>query len=270
MAGTNVTGKAVLQASLGLFRQDRQMLWLPVLSTVTALVSFAVVTVPIVAFAGRSGIAVLVGLALGSVVATAATVIFNVALCFAATDRIEGRRPTVGGALGQAWRRRGVVLRWAVLSAMVGTVIRMLEQRLGLVGRIIGVAGGLAWTVATYLVIPVLAFEDVGPIEALTRSSSLFRQRFGTVARGALRFGFLFVGLSLVAVAVIVVGAVASARGAAPIGVPVVVLGVAGLIGVGMYAAAAGMYMRTILYRFAMGRPIPDLGVDVGQLFRTS
>ena len=184
MAGTNPTGKAVLRASLELFRQDRQMLWLPVMSTVTALIAFAVITGPIVAFAGHTGIAVVIGLALGSVVATAATVIFNVALCFAATDRIEGRRPTVQGALAQAWQRKGVIFEWAILSAVVGTAIRTLEQRLGLVGRIIGVAGGLAWTVATYMVIPVLAFENVGPIDALKRSSSIFRQRFGTVARG--------------------------------------------------------------------------------------
>jgi len=267
MAGTNPTGKAVLRASLELFRQDRQMLWLPVMSTITAVIAFAVITGPIVAFSGHTGIAVVIGLALGSMVATAATVIFNVALCFAATDRIEGRRPTVQGALAQAWQRKGVIFEWAVLSAVVGTVIRMLEQRLGLVGRIIGVAGGLAWTVATFMVIPVLAFENVGPIEALKRSSSIFRQRFGTVARGALRFGFLFIGLSLAAVAVGVLGVMIAAGGLPAVGIPVVVLGVIGVIGVGMYASAAGMYMRTILYRFATGLPIPDVGVDMSQVF---
>ncbi len=107
MAGTNPTGKAVLRASLELFRQDRQMLWLPVLSTVTAVIAFAVITGPIVAFAGHTGVAVVIGLALGSVVATAATVIFNVALCFAATDRIEGRRPTVQGSAGPGVAAQG-------------------------------------------------------------------------------------------------------------------------------------------------------------------
>ena len=37
-----------------------------------------------------------------------------------------------------------------------------------------------------------------------------------------------------------------------------------------MYASAAGMYMRTILYRFATDQPIPDLGVDIKGAFRTS
>ena len=151
-------------------------------------------------------------------VATAATVIFNVALVFAATDRIEGRTPTIGGSLAQAWGAQNVIFSWAILSAVVGTAIRMLEQRLGLVGRLIGVAGGLAWAVATFLVIPVLAFEDVGPIEAVKRSSSILKARFGTIARGGLRFGFLFLGLSLGALAVLAIGVVCIAKHASSSG----------------------------------------------------
>ena len=163
-----------------------------------------------------------------------------------------------------------MIFSWAMLSAVVGTAIRLLEQRLGLVGRLIGFAGGLAWAVATFLVIPVLAFENVGPIEAVKRSSSILKARFGTVARGGLRFGLLFLGLSL--------GALARARHrgrpASPgtpmsSGMPSPIIGFVLLIGVSMYASAAGMYMRTILYRFATDQPIPDLGVDVSGAFGT-
>jgi len=269
MASKNPTGKAILKASLELFRQDRQMIWLPVMATVTSLVAFALVTGPLVLVLGHNGFAVLVAVACGSMVATAATVIFNVALCFAATDRIEGRTPTVAGALGHAWTRKGVIFEWAILSAVVGTTIRALEQRLGLVGRLIGLAGGLAWAVATFMVIPVLAFENVGPIDAVKRSSSILKARFGTVARGGLRFGLLFAGLSIAALAVVVVGIAACGARLWVVGVPVAVLGFAALLGVGMYASAAGMYMRTILYRFATDQPIPDLGVDVSGAFRT-
>jgi len=269
MATKNPTGRAILKASLELFRQDRQMIWLPVMATVTSLVAFALVTGPLLLALGHTGFAFAIALACGSMVATAATVIFNVALCFAATDRIEGRTPTVGSALNQAWARKGVVFKWAILSAVVGTAIRALEQRLGLVGRLIGIAGGLAWAVATFMVIPVLAFEDVGPIEAVKRSSAILKARFGTVVRGGLRFGFLFAGLSIAALAVLVIGVAMSIGHVYVIGVPVAVLGFAALLGVGMYASAAGMYMRTILYRFATDQPIPDLGVDVSGAFRT-
>jgi len=267
MAATNPTGKAILRASLKLFRQDRQMVWLPVMATITAVIAFLAVSVPIAVSLGHKGIALLLALACGSVVATASTVIFNVALVFAATDRIEGRTPTIGGSLARAWGRRSVILEWALLSAVVGTAIRALENRLGVFGRLLGFAGGLAWAVATFLVIPVLAFENVGPIGAVKRSSSILKDRFGTIARGGLRFGVLFLGLSLGAMAILVVGVVCIVQHTYVIGIPIAVAGGALLIGVAMYAAAAGMYMRTILYRFATDQPIPDLGVDVGGTF---
>jgi Family of unknown function (DUF6159) len=267
MATTNPTGKAILRASLALFRQDRQMIWLPIMATITAVIAFAIVAGPIGLALGHNGIGVILALICGSVVATAATVIFNVALVFAATDRIEGRTPTIGGSMAQAWGRRNVIFSWAILSAVVGTAIRLLEQRLGLVGRLIGIAGGLAWAVATFLVIPVLAFENVGPIEAIKRSSHILKARFGTIARGGLRFGLLFLGLSLAALAVLAIGVVAIVKHAYVIGVPVAAIGFVLLIGVSMYAQAAGMYMRTILYRYATDQPIPDLGVDPSGAF---
>ncbi len=267
MATTNPTGKAILRASLELFRQDRQMIWLPVMAAITGLVAFAVVAVPLGLAIGHTGLAFLVAFACGTLLATAATVIFNVALVFAANDRIEGRTPTIKTSLAQAWGRKGVIFRWAILAAIVGTTIRALESRLGVVGRIVGFAGGLAWAVATFLVIPVLAFEDVGPIEAVKRSSHILKERFGTVARGGLRFGVLFLGLSLVALAVVAVGVVLIAKRVYLAGVPLAAIGIFGIIGVSMYASAAGMYMRTILYRFAVGKPIPNLGVDVGGAF---
>ena len=121
---------------------------------------------------------------------------------------------------------------------MVGTAIRMLEERLGLLGRILGFAGGLAWVVATYLVIPVLAFEDVGPIEAIKRSSSMFKNRFGTVARSGLRFGVLFGAASVLAAIVLVAGIALAAAGSATlaVGIVVAVLGFCALIGIAMYA----------------------------------
>ena len=269
MASKNLTGKAILQASLRLFRQDRQMIWLPVMATVTALIAFAIITGPLVLALGHTGYAVIFAIACGSVVATAATVIFNVALVFAANDRIEGRTPTIGSSMAQAWGRRGVIFEWALLSAVVGAAIRLLEQRLGLVGRILGFAGGLAWIVATYLVIPVLAFENLGPIDAVKRSSSILKARFGTVTRSGLRFGAIFAGLSIGALVVLAIGVAMIAGRAYVIGVPVAVAGFAALIGIGMFAQAAGMYMRTILYRFAMELPVPDLGIDIGGAFRS-
>jgi hypothetical protein len=195
-------------------------------------------------------------------------VYFNVALVFAANEQIEGRTITVSRALSMAWSRRRVIFSWALLAAVVGVVIQVVESRLGVFGRLLGILGGLAWAVATFLVIPVLAFEDLGPVEALKQSSHLIKTTFGTIARGALRFGVLLLGWTLLAMAVIVVGTVVAVSGTPLLGIPVVVLGVIGLFVVFMYLAAAGMYMRTILYRYATHKPLPDLGLDLSRTFR--
>lgn len=263
-------GKQLLRASLGLFRQNRKMIWLPVLSGCAAALAFLLVSgvliVPLVRADGYTAWTFLLFLP-ATMASTFTGVFFNVALAFAADEQIEGRMITVGEALGMAWRRRGVVFTWAFLAAVVGMIIQAVEQRLGVLGRLVGILGGLAWAVATFLVVPVLAFEDVGPVEAVKRSSHLIKTTFGTVTRGALRFGALFLGWMLLAVAVIV-GGVAIAAAVSPLlGVPIVVVGVAGFFVIAMYMAAAGMYMRVILYRHATHRPLPDLGLDLAQTF---
>jgi hypothetical protein len=271
MRGGAPTGKQLLRASLGLFRQNRNMIWLPVLSGVASAVAFlaisGVVAVPLWRAYGPSPLAVLY-LFPGLIASSFVGVYFNVALVFAANEQIEGRKVSVGNALRMAWTRRRVVFRWALLSAVVGLVIQLIESRLGVLGRLLGVLGGLAWAVATFLVVPVLAFEDVGPIEALKQSSHLIKTTFGTIARGALRFGLLFLGWSLLAMAVVIAGVAIGMSGAPALGVAVAALGVIGFFIIAMYLAAASMYMRTILYRYATHRPLPDLGVDLSRTFQ--
>jgi hypothetical protein len=233
----NPTGKQLLHAAFGLFRQDPQMVWLPVLGALAGFVGFALVATPIV-----------VGLGV------------NVAGVLAAL--LEGRTPTVGGSLAKAWTRKGTILEWAVLASIVSLVIRLIEQRAGLLARLVGLAGALSWAIATFFVLPVLAFEDVGPITAVKRSTAVLRSRWPNVARGSLRFGVLFLGWSLAAMAVLFVG-VAMLHSTPYLGVPVIAVGALALLAVAMFAGTAGIYVRTILYRYATNQSVPSLGVNL-------
>lgn len=266
----NPTGKALLRASLDLFRKDPQMVWLPLFAAVAATVAFVAVATPIVIGFGVKGLALLLAVVAGGVAATSAALVFQVAIVFAATDRIEGRTPTVKGALRQAWGRRRMILKWAVLSAVVGTLLRLVESRFGgLFGSLLRFTGALAWGVATFFIVPVLAFEDLGPLGAVGRSSSILKARFGLVVRGGLRFGLLFGAWTLAALAVLCIG-LSLAPGMPVIGAPVAFVGLLSLMGIGMYAGAAGLYLRTILYRYATAQSVPDLGVDLSRAVVTS
>lgn len=269
----NPTGKALLKASLDLVKQDKEMAVLPIVSACSAIVGIAVVSggssLLLAVLGAPTTVVAVVGLALALFIATFTATITSVAIVFAATDRLEGGSPTVKLALGQAWGRRRVIAAWTLLATAVGLVINLLQERLGAVGDVFAFLGGLAWSVATFFVVPVLAYEEVGPIEAVKRSSSVLKERFGTVVRSQVRFGFLFIGWFLLGILAVVGGfaLIASSGGGIIPGVVLLVAGILTLLVVAVYSSVVNAYLRTILYRYATGRSVPDLGVNLDQAF---
>lgn len=126
---------------------------------------------------------------------------FNVALVSVALSRLAGGSATLNDGLEKAWQRKGKILQWAFLSATVGVLLRMIQERTGWLGRLIGGLIGMTWNLASYFVVPLLAAEDVGPAEALQRSTDLFRQTWGEEVVGGFSFGLIFTLLALPAIA---------------------------------------------------------------------
>ncbi len=132
-------------------------------------------------------------------------IFFNTALVGAALDRLEGRDPTIRSALALAFHRIGPIFGYALLSATVGLVLRFIGERLGILGRLIEAGAGLAWTVTTFLVVPVLAAEGIGPVEAVGRSVGLLKKTWGENIVGSagislfMGFAAFLVGLAFVA-----------------------------------------------------------------------
>ena len=118
-------------------------------------------------------------------------VFFNVALVGVANSRLMGGSWTFRDGIELAWARKGTILQWALVAATVGMILRTLEERLGLLGRIIMRIIGIAWALACYFVVPVLAFEDLSPIEAVKRSSKLFRDTWGEKVIGGFSFSLV-------------------------------------------------------------------------------
>jgi hypothetical protein len=58
----------------------------------------------------------------------------------------------------------------------------------------------LAWSLITYLIVPVLLFEDCGVFGSLHRSEQLFRSHWGEQVAGSFGFGLLSTVLSIPAV----------------------------------------------------------------------
>ncbi len=145
-------------------------------------------------------------------------------------------------------------------------IIQALEERLGILGQIIGALLGAAWAVLTFLTIPIIMLEDVGPWNALKRSGTLLKQTWGENIVAQAGFGILALFAALPGALVIAIGVATGSIVAA------VAIGIVGAIWIAIVAvvvsALSGIY-RTALYRFAVDGQAPGAfaGIDMAHAF---
>src|SRR5258708_9832710 len=80
---------------------------------------------------------------------------FNVAFYHEIPPALDGQPVSIGRGLKFAVSRLGSILMWSLFAGVVGLIIKAIEERLELVGRIIGRLIGLPWSVAAGVGIPV-------------------------------------------------------------------------------------------------------------------
>lgn len=120
-------------------------------------------------------------------------VFFNVGLVHCARLIFDGEKPSVRDGLTFSGSRVGAILSWAVLAATVGVVLQMIEERLGWIGQIVVGIIGIAWSIATFFVVPIIAYEDVDPVEALKRSGKMMKEKWGEAVGANFSFGLFFI-----------------------------------------------------------------------------
>lgn len=83
-------------------------------------------------------------------------VFFNSAIVACTMIRMQGGDPTVKDGLRASVERLRFIAEWALISATVGQILRILEDRFDKLGKLITGLLGLAWSVTSFLVIPLL------------------------------------------------------------------------------------------------------------------
>lgn len=241
--------------SYRILMQDKELMVLPLISGV-----FIVIAVATMAFGfgvsashlPQRGPGLYIPLFLFYVVTYTIGIFFQAAIVAGATERMRGGDPTVSSALAAAGRRIGPILMWAIVAATVGTIIRVIHDRVGFVGRIIAGLMGAAWSLATFFVVPVLVLEERSIPESFTRSVAVFRQTWGETVVGGTTLGAAAVCAWFTLIAV--TGALAWA-----IGLPALAVGFAGAVVLMIFFSALhGVYVAS-LYQFATAGNAPGL-----------
>jgi hypothetical protein len=194
-------------------------------------------------------------------------VYFNSALVSCAMIRFRGGAPTMGAGLRAANARLPQILTWVLLAATVGVVLRAIQERVPLVGRIVIALIGAAWTIATYFVVPVLVVEKLGPFDALGRSAALMKETWGeslasNAGIGAATGLISFLGVLLIAIAS---GALAMATSSIGAVIAGVVLIVAFLVLAALISSALSAIVLSALYLYAAEKKVPQAFEGVAQ-----
>ncbi len=255
---------SLVKSSWGVLSHDKELIALPAISGVASMIcvapffagAFLSTTTSTTSGADQQtsmGPLGYILLFLAYLIGAYITIFFQAALILAANERLSGGSPTLGSAISAAAAHAGAILPWAIISATVSMVLRAIQERSGLLGRIVIGLVGMAWTLVTFLVLPILVIENTGVKDALTRSASSFKRTWGENVVGNFGIGLLS-GLAIL-VGVLVAGPIV-ALGIVNDVVVMVVAGIAllvvWLIVVTVVSAALTGVFQTALYRFAV------------------
>ena len=244
--------------SWAVLKDNRYLMAYPLLGAVACIVPFIVV-VPGFFFiaADRNWIGwalVIVGLYLVMLV----TAVFQAGLTVSAAAELEGGSSSLGHGLGTAFGRLGRLARWAFVSTVVTALTSLIRgsNNGGLAEAIfrnvLAAAADVMWQLITFFVMPAMMLDDLGMIDAIKKSASTFKQRWGTQLSGGVRIGGL-IGLVAVLPAIIALagGVFLTVIGAWAIGVPLAVIGFIVLVIAGLILSAIRGVFSVVLYRFA-------------------
>ena len=247
------------KVSWSVLRADKSLAVFPTLAAVVDLVVVGIFA-GLVALTGvdsahggaLNGIAYVI-IAVGYIAMAFVTTYFLGALVHGANEALEGRRAELSDCFAAANARLHRILPWALIQATVSMILQVLENVRG-VGPILRALLGTAWAVLTFLTIPIIMFEDRGPIDALERSGSLLKRSWGENLTAQFGFGFLTL---IAAVPAFVLFGAGGATGNLAAVIVTGAIGAAWFVIVLLVVSALTGIYRTALYRFAVDGVAP-------------
>jgi hypothetical protein len=177
---------------------------------------------------------------------------FSVGLAACADMIFRGQQATMSDGLAVSRERFSQICGWAAISTAISVVMGALENQGGIGGQIAARLVGTAWSLVTFLAVPVIAIEGTGPFETLKRSASMFKKRWGQQITGNIAIGGAIVLLGVLPAALLIVAGVLIWSSASFVGALLVVIG-ALLFAIAMLVSGAlrGIF-GVALYRYAL------------------
>lgn len=195
---------AVFKESLHILREDKKMFIFPVVAGIMCLAAtagFALFTVlviePFVLIA-------LLSIFIWYLFMYFLCIFFSSAMVIYAYLQIKGEKRSVITAIMAAGKNSYNILAWSLFSATIGIVLELIDKLVGERFSFLTAFLGMAWSLATFFVIPAMVFEKKTPICAMKESAALFKKRWGETITGTVGIGGLLMLIGLAGLLVFV------------------------------------------------------------------
>ena len=252
----------LVKASANVLKADKELVIFPILSAVALVIVSLIFLLPMIVanlfddmFKG-SGVLGYAILFLFYIVQYCVIFFSNTALVGAALIRLRGGDPTVSDGLQIALSRLGPILGYAVIAATVGMVLKLISDRSkNFIVQMLLSVFQFGWNVATFLVVPILAVENVGPIDAIKRSAAYLKKTWGEQIVGDLAISAIF---TLINIGIIVLGVILTI-GAVSIDAPVAIV-----------IAIILLFIMVLIFSILIGSTLSSIFVAAVYQFTTS
>lgn len=250
-------GWTIATNSFKVLKANRQLLIFPILSMASMIVIVVSFLTAVVGFEGWSlnniqdpGRVISYSLVFLFYIANYFVIVFfNMALVHCSSLYFKGEEVTVQKGIDFSKSRIGSILGWAVFAGIVGGILKIIQENVGSLGKIITAIVGIVWSIATFFVVPVIAYENVGPLQAFKRSSQLMKEKWGeSIGAG---FSFFLIQLGAMAIIAIVAFAVSAINIMAGIAI-----GVLGLLILSSIMSAVKTIFISAVYHDVTGDPV--------------
>jgi len=205
----------LVKESFEVLKKDKEIMLFPVISaivTVLLLISFLVPVFLLNFKDTSSGISMemtgnyyYILLFVFYVLSYFIVIFFNTGLITCANIRLNGGDPTFRDGFNNAKKHVGKIFVWALVSATIGLVLNLISERSGMLGKIAAALIGMAWSLLTFFVIPVMIFENIGVFESIKKSGHLFKKTWGENVIAQFSMGFIFAILGILGIIPIVI-----------------------------------------------------------------
>lgn len=206
MGGTWSNSIQLVKESFRVLRNHGELVVFPVISGILSILMMGVIFVPAYLLVGSEGTQVQSNWALYVfvfvfyLISSFIVIFFNTGLISCAQTALQGGDPDFRDGLRVAAQNTGKIFLWALITATVGMLLRMIRERGGIIGSIIAGIIDVAWNLITFFVIPVMIFQGEAVIDSIKQSAGIFKRTWGENVVARFSIGLIFFLLALAGV----------------------------------------------------------------------